>query len=150
VRQALGGLRVGDLAVRDPATVGPDQTLGQLVDDVVWARRYTTYPVVEDGRPLGLLPFRALAAVPRREWDGRRVREAMLPADQVPALAADDDLFAALGQLSESEIGRGLVLDAQGRLAGLLSITDIARALDVGGPRHPEPRLRARGRIPVP
>src|SRR5688500_5080240 len=76
--------------VPDPATVHPDQTLGELVDDVLWTRRYTTYPVVEDGRAVGLLAFRALAAVQRQECDRRRVREAMVAADRVPALPEAD------------------------------------------------------------
>src|SRR5919109_347059 len=74
-RQALGGLRVRDLMVTDPVTVPPDITLGRFMDDVVWQRRHTTYPVVEDGRALGLLPFRCVAEVPRGEWDERLVRD---------------------------------------------------------------------------
>ncbi|MDQ3874495.1 MAG: site-2 protease family protein, partial [Actinomycetota bacterium] len=66
-RHALGDLRVRDLMVRDPVTVSPDLTLGQFMDDVVWARRYTTYPVVSDGQAVGLLPFRCVAQVPRSE-----------------------------------------------------------------------------------
>lgn len=67
VRQALGGLRVRDLMTPEPVTVPPDLTLGKFMDEVVWERRHTTYPVVEDGRAIGLLPFRCVAELPRRE-----------------------------------------------------------------------------------
>ncbi len=127
-RQALGGLRVRDLMVREPVTASPDATIGDFMDEVVWERRYTTYPVVDDSRVVGLLPFRCVAAVPRREWDERRVRECMLPVETVPVLAPDDELVEAAGELSETDVRRGLVLDG-GRLVGLLSITDVARAL---------------------
>jgi Zn-dependent protease/CBS domain-containing protein len=127
-RQALGGLRVRDLMVRDPVTASPDATIGDFMDELVWNRRYTTYPVVDDSRVVGLLPFRCVAAVPRREWDERRVRECMLPVASVPVLAPDDELVEAAGELSETDVRRGLVLDG-GRLVGLLSITDVARAL---------------------
>jgi Zn-dependent protease len=140
-RQALGGLRVRDLMVRDPITVAADLSLGRFMDEVVWPHRYTAYPVVDDGRAVGLLPFRSVAEVPRGEWDGRSVRDAMLPLDDVPALAEDDDLVDALAKLGSSDVRRGLVLD-DGRLAGLLSITDLSRALEVGGPRR---RLRRAG-----
>jgi Zn-dependent protease/CBS domain-containing protein len=129
-REALGGLHVRDVMVRDPATVPPTLSLGQFMDDVVWRRRYTTYPVVEDGRALGLIPFRCVAEVPRSEWDERTVRECMLERDSVPVLDEDDELVDALAQLSERGIGRGLVVDGE-RLAGLLSITDLARALEL-------------------
>ena len=137
-QQALAGLRVRDLMVRQPVAVRPEQTLGELMDEVVWSHRHTTYPVVAHGRAVGLLPFRRVANVPRREWDTRSVRDTMLPRDQVPVLGEDDELIDALGALGESELGRGLVLDGD-RLVGLLSITDIARALEVGGPRGARP-----------
>ena len=140
-RQALGGLRVGDVMVRQPVTVDADLTIGQFMDDVLWTRRHTTYPVVEDSRVLGLLPFRCVAEVPRSEWDDRRVRDCMLPRERVPVLEADDELVDALAELSENEIRRGLVLDGD-RLAGLLSITDLARALEIG---MLTPRRSARG-----
>jgi Zn-dependent protease len=140
-RQALGGLRVRDLMLRDPITVAPDLSLGRFMDEVVWHHRFTAYPVVDDGRAVGLLPFRSVAEVPRGEWDGRSVRDAMLPLDGVPALAEDDDLVDALAKLGSSDVRRALVLD-DGRLAGLLSITDLSRALEVGGPRR---RLRRAG-----
>ena len=127
-RQALSGLRVSDLMVRDPVTARPEMTLGDFVDEVVSLRRYTTYPVVEDDRAVGLLPFRCVAEVPRREWDTRLVRDCMIPRDRVPVVRETDELIDAAGELSGSDVSRALVLDGD-RLAGLLSGTDVARAL---------------------
>jgi Zn-dependent protease len=138
-QQALGGLRVRDLMVREPVTVDADLSLGQFMDDVAWSRRYTTYPVLENGRPLGLLAFRSVAAVPRDQWDTRRVRDAMISRDDVPLLTEDERAIDALAELSTSDVNRGLVVD-DGRLAGLLSITDLARALEVGRPSRPVSR----------
>ncbi len=135
VRDALGGLRVRDLMVHDPATVPVDLSLGRFMDDVVWSRRHTTYPVVENGQAVGLLPFRCVAEVPRRDWDERSVRECMLSGEEVPVLNPDDRLVDALMRLSDG-VGRGLVVDRDGRLVGFLSITDLARALELGGLRR--------------
>jgi CBS domain-containing protein len=115
--------------------VPAELSLGRFMDDVVWAERYTTYPVVEDGQAVGLLPFRRVAEVPRREWDDRPVRECMVPRDEVTLLEEDEPLVDALAELSEG-LGRGLVVDAGGRLIGFLSITDLARALEMGGIRR--------------
>jgi len=134
--QALGGLRVRDLMVREPVTVDADLSLGQFMDDVAWSRRYTTYPVLDQGKPVGLLAFRSVAAVPRNEWDVRRVRDVMIPRDQLPLLAEDEPAIDALAELSGRDVNRGLVVD-DGRLAGFLSITDLARALEVGRPSRP-------------
>jgi CBS domain-containing protein len=57
------------------------------------------------------------------------VRDTMIPFDEVPRLTEDELVVDALEELSTGN--RGLVV-ANGHLAGLLSITDIARALEVG------------------
>jgi len=135
VSEALGGLRVRDLAIRDPITVPAGMTLGHFMDDVAWNRRYTTYPVVENGRVVGLLAFRSVAEVPRSDWDRRLVRESMIPLERVPILELDDTATDALAELSETDVNRGIVLDGD-RLEGFVSITDLARALEVRMPRR--------------
>jgi Zn-dependent protease len=150
-RQALGGLRVRDLMTPDPVTVTPDLTLGEFMDEIVWDRRHTTYPVVEDGRAVGLLPFRCVATVPRGEWDERLVRDCMVERDQVPVLEPDEHAADALAELSEASANRGLVVSGD-RLVGLLSISDLARALEArprrrrGRTAERRPLSRAGGR----
>jgi Zn-dependent protease/predicted transcriptional regulator len=135
VSDTLGDLRVRDLMIRDPVTVDADATLGRFMDDVAWSQRYTSYPVVDDGRVVGLLTFRCVAETPRSEWDQRSVRDCMIDRNRVPVLEEDETAVEALAELSESEVNRGVVLDGE-RLAGFLSITDLARALEVGEPRR--------------
>ena len=130
VRQAFSGLHVRDLMVREPVTTSPDLTLGEFMDELVWHRRYTTYPVMDNGRAVGLLPFRCVAEVPRREWDSRHVRDCMLPREAVPVVDPDDDLIDAAAELSESDVNRALVLEGEA-LVGLLSATDVGRALEM-------------------
>jgi Zn-dependent protease/CBS domain-containing protein len=127
---ALHGLRVRDLMVRDPVTVDGNLTVGRFMDEVARSRRFTTYPVVDGGRPIGLLAFGSVAALPRSEWDSRRVREAMLPLERVPLLTEDETAIDALTALSSPTSNRGLVVE-DGHLAGLLSITDLTRALEL-------------------
>jgi Zn-dependent protease/predicted transcriptional regulator len=135
VSESLRGLRVRDLMIREPVTVPADMTIGQFMDQVAWSRRYTTYPVTEDGGVVGLLAFRCVAEVPRSEWDTRRVRDCMIPRERVPAFDEDESAVDALAELSESDVNRGLVVE-NGRLAGFISITDLARALEVARPRQ--------------
>jgi Zn-dependent protease/CBS domain-containing protein len=133
--QALGDLRVADLMTRDPVTIDARLTLGEFMDDVAWARRYTTYPVVDDGDLLGLLAFRSVAQVPRAEWDVRLVRDCLIPKEQVPEIAPATTAIQALTDLNQADVNRALVLDG-GRLVGLLSITDLARALEIAPRRR--------------
>jgi Zn-dependent protease len=135
VSESLGGLRVGDLMIREPVTVPAGMSIGRFMDEVAWSRRYTSYPVMEDGDVVGLLAFRCVAEVPRREWEARLVRDCMIPRERVPVLHEDDTAVEALAELSEADVNRGVVLE-NGRLAGFVSITDLARALEVGMPRR--------------
>jgi Zn-dependent protease/CBS domain-containing protein len=134
---ALAGLRVRDLMVRNLVTVDADLTVGQFMEEVGGSTHFTTYPVVDGERPIGLLAFRSVAAVPRSEWHSRRVRDAMIPLDRVPMLTEDETAVEALAALSSSSSNRGLIVENE-HLAGLLSITDLTRALEVR-PRPPRP-----------
>ena len=55
----------------------------------------------------------------------------MISLDEVPLLTEDERAVDALAELSAPDANRGLVVD-NGHLAGLLSITDLARVLEVG------------------
>jgi Zn-dependent protease len=128
-RQALGDLRVGDLMAHEPVSVPAGYSLGRFMDEVAWNRRYTTYPVVDDGKVLGLLAFRCVAAVPRAEWDEKTVVDCMIPRERVPSLREDEPAVEALADLSQGEVNRGVVLEHD-ELVGLISISDLARALE--------------------
>jgi Zn-dependent protease/CBS domain-containing protein len=140
-QQALNGVRVRDVMTRNPVVVRPDVTLGEFMDNIMFSERHTTYPVVADGRPVGLLPFRCVANVPRNEWDTRHVRDCQLGLDEVPVLREDEEAVDALAELSTSRGGHGLVL-SNSHLAGIVSTSDLARALEA------RPRRRAPGGEP--
>jgi Zn-dependent protease len=124
VRAALAGLRVQDLMVRSPVTVRADVPLDEFARAVAGGRAHATYPVVEDGRVVGLLPF------PERAGPGSVVRDAMIPADRVPVLAPGTDVADALDQLARAGVGLGVVLDGD-RLVGFVASADLARALEL-------------------
>jgi Zn-dependent protease/CBS domain-containing protein len=129
-RQALRGLQVRDLVVRDPVTTTPDLTLGEFMDDIAWTTHHATYPVTDNGRAVGLLPLRCVAEVPRSEWETRTVRDCMLPREKIPVVREDDDLFDAAAEFSDGDLSRALVLDGD-RFVGLLSWSDVRRALEL-------------------
>jgi Zn-dependent protease/CBS domain-containing protein len=140
-QQALNGVRVRAVMTRNPVVVGPDVTLGEFMDNIMLSERHTTYPVVADGGPVGLLPFRCVANVPRNEWDTRRVRDCQLGLDEVPVLREDEDAVDAVAELSTSRGGHALVV-SNSHLVGIVSTSDLARALEA------RPRRRAPGREP--
>jgi Zn-dependent protease len=134
VHRAFSGVRVRDVMAPAPSAIAPEQTIGELMDGVVWTDRQDAYPVVDGGRVVGLLPLRVIADVPRGEWDARTVGERMLPLPVVPVLAGGDSLEQALAALSRG-MDRGLVVD-DGQVSGVISLAELARAVQSRSPRR--------------
>ena len=128
LRDALGDLRVDDLMVHHPVTAQADQTLDRFMDEVAHVHRFTTYPVVDDGRVVGLLPFARVAATPRADWGESDVGDCMIRLDEAPVVQAGTPLVEGLQEMERQGGDRALVLD-RGALAGLLSITDVGRVM---------------------
>jgi Zn-dependent protease len=132
-RDALAGVSVGMLMTRSPATVGAGQTLAEVADAIAGTPRHTAYPVVDDGAVIGLFPLKALAQTGGEGLWSRPVRDYVVSAGRVPAFSPDTPAMEALDELVASRAGRGIVLEG-GRLVGILSTTDLVRALALGRP----------------
>ncbi len=126
LRDALGDLRVRDLMIRQPESADADWTLAEFMDDVAHVHHFTTYPVIANDRVVGLLPFAAVARVPRRTWETTRVGECMLPIDETTTVQEQDPLLEAIANVQQGPLDRALVL-AGDQVVGLLSMTDVGR-----------------------
>ncbi len=124
----ISSLTVGDLMVAQPVTARVEMSMGELADQIGNGARYASYPVVDDGRAVGMFPLSRFAEIPQPEWDARRVGEVMLPRDRVAVLNATELLAPAVDRLQTFSLPRALVVDGE-RLVGLLSVSDVARAL---------------------
>ena len=131
-RDALAGVTVAMLMTRSPVTVGADQTLAEVADALAGTPRHTAYPAVEDGAVIGLLPLKALAQRGGDLWS-RRVRDYVVSVGQVPTFSPETPAMVALDELVTRGTGRGVVFD-EGLLVGIISTTDLARALALGRP----------------
>ncbi len=143
VRRALAGTKVRDVMSPDPVVVPADMTVAGLLDRAPMQRRFSSYPVVEGGRPIGLVSLRMAAAVPGPEREVRRVAEVMKPITDLPVVTADQDVIEVLPRL-DGEVSRALVTDEH-RLLGVLSGADVLRAIDVGEATAPAEEARRAG-----
>jgi Zn-dependent protease len=134
LHDALGDLRVRDLMIEQPATVDAHVSLGEFMDAVAHRHHYTTYPVTDDDRVVGLLPFASVARVPRADWETTVVLDCMLPLHAVPTVHADEQLLDAVTELGAGTLDRALVTDGD-LIVGLLSITDVGRLLAAASDR---------------
>lgn len=128
--QALEDVRVADVAVEHPVTVERRLSLRALVDDHLLQGGFRAYPVVDGGRPVGLISIEDLRGVAPEERDSTTVGERMHPLG--PALQVEPDLPLrdALRRLTRAPGGRLLVLH-DGELRGLLTKSALLRFVQI-------------------
>lgn len=103
------------------------------------------YPLHDfDGRPAGLLTLTQLAAVPPERREALRLRDIATPLEFLVTTTADEPLNGLMERMSGwprvpaavHTAGHALILDADGRLAGVVTPADLARAGQLGALRR--------------
>jgi CBS domain-containing protein len=125
-------MKVRDIMTREVVTCQTDTDL-RTAARAMLEGRFGTLPVVDaHGRLAGIITDRDVAmAAGTRERNASHIAVHEAMSAQVRSCFAEDDLSAALKQMEEACVRRLPVVDAQGRLAGIVSIDDIVqRALD--------------------
>lgn len=126
IRQALEGMAVREVMIREVVSVPPDITLTQLIHDYFLHHTFRGYPVVREGQVVGLVSITAVGQIPLEARDTTRVEEVMLPVGDNLVVDGEASLAEALRQLTQEGVGRLLVMD-RGRLAGLITKTGLLR-----------------------
>ncbi len=123
VEGLLGRFKVKDIMTPDPVYVTPDTTVRDVIK-LMLERKHLGYPVVEDGRLIGIV---TLKDVVNADEDAR-VRDVM--STDLITVSPDDDALKALRFMSERGIGRIPVVD-DGRLVGIVSRSDIVKIVEI-------------------
>jgi IMP dehydrogenase len=129
--------------IPNPVTIGPDATLEQL-DRLAGEYRVSGFPVVDaDNRLLGIITNRDLRFTPVAEWATTKVDEVMTPMPLITG-PADIDREEATTLLRRHKRERLPLVDAEGRLAGLITVKDFVK-----GEQFPHATYDAAGRLMV-
>ncbi len=123
----LKRFRVEDIMTTDVITVGPEMSIKDLLD-VILHRKHLGYPVVDNGRLVGIVTLDDVRTVPREKFDEVKVRDVM--KRELITVTPDDPAYTAFKRMGENRIGRVLVLDGD-ELRGIVSRTDLIRAISV-------------------
>ena len=124
--------------IADPVTLPPDAPISkarELMED----HRISGIPIVSGEKVLGILTTRDLKFVEH----GHSVGELMTKTDLVTA-PPDTDLKKARVLLQRAKVEKLLLVDANGRLQGLITMKDIDTLA-----RFPDSNLDAKGRLRV-
>jgi Zn-dependent protease/CBS domain-containing protein len=129
LRESLAHLHARDAMTPNPHTVPPDLTLQHFLEEHVLDGMHHSYPVLENGAPVGLITLGRVKSIARDEWPRRTVADAMIPLTAELVAAPDDPLTNVLEKLSAAQTRRILVLHGD-QLAGIMSQADVSRLIE--------------------
>ncbi|HEV2119005.1 MAG TPA: site-2 protease family protein [Candidatus Bathyarchaeia archaeon] len=126
--EALAGVRVGDIMTRDLLSVAPDTSVQQLVSDYFLVHPHGGYPVVSNGKLLGVVTMSSVRSIPREKREIERVSQAMVPFERTIIVNPNTSALDALHIMAKNAVGRLLVMD-EDRIAGIVTRGDLMKTM---------------------
>ena len=136
----LAGLKVGQVMAPQPTVLDGNLTVADFIAQVALTHQYSTYPLVDPyGRLTGLVTLNRVRAVPPELRPTTRLQEIACPPNEVPTARTEEPLVELLERMHGCADGRAVVVDDAGRVVGVLSASDVARALQLADLRSFDP-----------
>ncbi|MEM9998017.1 MAG: CBS domain-containing protein, partial [Bacteroidota bacterium] len=126
LREATRGVHVRQAMVIDYHDLHPWQTLQDAVD-LLLAVSEQDFPVIQDGRMVGVLTRKRLVQALSEQDMQTRVQQVMLPPP--PPVNAGNMLDQALERLQAADVSMVPVVDQEGTLVGLLTLENIGEMM---------------------
>jgi Zn-dependent protease/CBS domain-containing protein len=147
VRDAVRGVTVGQLMRPAPPPIYATGTLAHLLSNYILPYNLRAVPVVDpEGRLAGIITLGDIKDVPQEGWGTVTVGDKMTGPDDLRVVNVTDPLARAVEQLGEGDFDQLPVVDAYGRLAGMLTRADLMRFLNAVN--RAQPGARSAGEAP--
>lgn len=137
LKRGLTGLKAKDLMVRNVDTVPPTITLQQFVDEHILQHRHHSFPVLENGKAVGIITLHNIKEIPRDQWPLKTVGEAMTILGPDHKTCELCDLATSFMRAADNGIGRLIVVDEQDNFVGYLSFRDLETLVALRTDRAP-------------
>ncbi len=129
LKAAFEGVTIGDIMTPKDRLrlVEPSLTIDELIQRM-FRERHTGYPVMTDGRLIGLVTLADAQQAQRSGQQGMTVENVM--STDLETIDPDTDVMEAIDRMQREKIGRLLVVDND-QLVGLVTRTDVMTALEI-------------------
>jgi CBS domain-containing protein len=119
-------MKVREIMTTDVKTCRPETNLAEAVK-LMWERDCGALPVVKsDGKVSGMITDRDICvAIATRGQTAERIAVSDVTRGKACTCAPDDDAIVALQTMKSQRVRRLPVIDGQGRLKGILSLSDV-------------------------
>src|SRR5688572_11308810 len=119
-------MKISEVMTTDVETVSADQTAREAAAFMLRADA-GSIPVCEGDRVVGMITDRDIAVRGVAEGRGPDTPVSELMTDDVICVHEDEDVQAVARRMSEEQVRRLPVVDAEERLIGIVSLGDLAR-----------------------
>ncbi|MEP7152354.1 MAG: site-2 protease family protein [Nitrospira sp.] len=133
IRASLASVPVRELMVKNVVSLSPDITLEEAVNQYFLPYGYGGFPVVQDGRLLGIVAVRDVQTVNNTQWAFRRVADVMQTSNDEMVVSPEASVIQALEKMMSYGAER-LIVVQDGELLGLLTRASIGNFIEQ---RHP-------------
>jgi len=126
-------MKVADIMAKAPAYCSPQTNLAAAVE-ILWRQNCGILPIVDsEEKVVGLVTDRDICvALGTRNRLPSDMTVGEVTSGKVIACKPDDDIRGALATMAEAKVRRLPVIDAEGKLQGVLSVDDVVLRTETG------------------
>ncbi|MEW5704713.1 MAG: site-2 protease family protein [Pseudomonadota bacterium] len=124
VRESLSGVPISAVMTSNPIVVPPSLTVAELVEEYFYRYHHKMFPVMENGRFMGVVNLRNVQGLPRASWATARTAEVLEPPSEKTVVSLRLDAMTVLSWMQKTGNGRLCVTDGD-RLAGVVTRKDV-------------------------
>lgn len=132
LQESLSGVKVGDIMVSDLITVRPSLSLEEIVNNYFLRYGFGGFPVVEEGKYLGMITLKEIKDIPKNAFEDTRVKEVYLKHKKQWEISTEDEVIKAFEKMITEDTGRLVVAEGDG-ITGLITRNGIAKYVQIRG-----------------
>ncbi len=124
-------MKISDLMTTELETVTPEQTAKEAAGFMLSADT-GSIPVCDNGKVIGMITDRDIAVRGIAKGRGPETSVRDLMSKDIVCAREDDDVASIAQKMSDSQVRRLPVVDANQKLVGMISLGDLSREADDG------------------
>jgi predicted transcriptional regulator len=130
LQETLSGVKVKDVMTKNIVMLNSSITVDEAVNGYFLKYGYGGFPILEDGRFLGIITLKEVRDVPREDWVKVKVLNILIPRNREWEVSSEDDTLKALEVMIMKDKGRLAVTDND-KIIGLITRNGIARYIQI-------------------
>ncbi|MBI5683171.1 MAG: site-2 protease family protein [Deltaproteobacteria bacterium] len=129
IRNTLAGVNVRDAMTKDVVTIPDNYTISRVAEEFFFVHHFIGFPVISDGKLVGMLTLNDVRQIPKSEWDSIFARDVMDSAVGETVISPADSVMDAMTKMIN--LGRGrLPVVEDNRLVGIITRRDIMKLME--------------------